>query len=226
MNFKQTPQTNPANTTRTQHSAPLPPCALTPSPLHLWLPAPALFSHSNILCMRNKCDAQWAKRNCNLASPRGWDFLHFDFFGRPRKLWKATSCVRIPRVFPLPLFICMQTSTPLSHTHTHIDHALVICKAFVNANCAQLQQQPTKCANKPDKQLHVIPHTHMNRVYVFSHTYGQFAWLPISVTQHSSISHWFVIVCLTSSLSLFLSLTLSCCHLPSASKAINCNNSR
>lgn len=210
MNFKQTPQTNPANTTRTQHSAPLPPCALTPSPLHLWLPAPALFSHSNILCMRNKCDAQWAKRNCNLASPRGWDFLHFDFFGRPRKLWKATSCVRIPRVFPLPLFICMQTSTPLSHTHTHIDHALVICKAFVNANCAQLQQQPAKCANKPDKQLHVIPHTHMNRVYVFSHTYvlGQFAWLPISVTQ-TFIN--FALIChrLFDFLSLSLSLSYS-----------------
>lgn len=112
---------------------------------------------------------------------------------RTRKLWKATNCVRILPVFPLaslPLFICMQTATPvsLSHTHTHIDHALVICNAFVNANCAQLQQQPAKCANKHDKQLHVMPHTHTYtytcRVYVFSHTYlAILAWLPISVTQ-------------------------------------------
>lgn len=102
-----------------------------------------------------------------------------------RKLWKATNCVRILPVFPLaslPLFICMQTPVP-SLSRTHIDHALVICNAFVNANCAQLQQQPAKCANKHDKQLHVMPHAHTH-TYVFSHTYlAILAWLPISVTQ-------------------------------------------
>lgn len=123
--------------------------------------------------------------------------MHFDFFGRVREnCEKQRTVFEFSPYFRLPhfrfSFACKQRPLSLSlpYTHTHIDHALVICNAFVNANCAQLQQQPAKCANKHDKQLHVMPHTHththvyMYRVYVFSHTYlAILAWLPISVTQ-------------------------------------------